>query len=1143
MRKNLLITPTAMILVSGAISLYAQDLSTGSLTGRVTGQDGRPLRGVNVTLNSPALLTPRQFTTDANGQFRAQMLMPGNYTITYVLNGYMTRRLTTYVAAGQTIRGDMQLRSQEVQTETVEIVASSSQQVDKTDTVTASVMSQQKLLELTGGASIGGLIAFIPGVTTGDGTQYKIRGSTNAGTKAMVDGGNVTNMAEGTLYGFRAPMVDAIESVAVIQSPLNARYGNTDGGLISYVLSKGSNQFKGSLRTSISRGQSWGTFNGTNFPNNRGEMTTYYPSHDNMSKSYDFFLSGPIWKDHITFSWTGAITPTTRSTFYQYQSTDLWVSGNGSSVNPSRYKVGTYYKNWDTGEVIRKAELMDASDPMNLIPYSSVSKNDTYTLFYQVTQNHQVEWSYHESYADRYNPTNYGMADMTTNPVFVYSGSGGNQRRWNLSYKGIIGSSGLFEARFGRSDQTWFNLQVDRRPKHAVRVLTMPSLTPFTGTDVGNPDNYYASGLIDSRLYRNDSVKNTASQSNGNYTFNATNEGPGDGALNEPINVNYQHILETSFGRHILDVGVQREKSSWYGANLYSAGVNAERLIISPGRISSTLTQREVINPAGTPLSEYRDKFIVFNMNFATFNSVDPYGANRFNKGTNQAEPRDLDVRLIDYNNGNGWEGGVNGIWPMLSEQYGGIYSSLYVQQMSYYLNDFWTINDHHSIMGGLRYDKYRVWHSDGDSDIYSYNMPTLRFEYKFDIFGDQRRVVNVSWGQFHNMAAVSPWGAFMTRGIRENIWNVGPTNGRPYLVDFDDIMNKDNYRVFRDTVSGGVNKVADGYKGLVNTEFTLGIRFNLENGGSLRATFVQRNNRNDYQYFFNGFVDNPNGGGKVLSRLLDNVDGIERSYKGLELEWDIPITGKTSFGGSYNFSRLMENGIGETNSPSKTALKSVYYDNYVNEQFDFPYWGYNPVRLQAAEHRFNGYINYDLTYGKVKSNAALRFYYNSSGPGTRSFGYIMGYPIIPGLTTNRAGEGQPTSQMGSSAGIPQSKTVFYNIHRTGNSIDDWSTNLTYNLELPVTNRVRWYMTVTCSNPFNHWRKSGWYAIEGWVNDGSIIPETIYRDNGSVFQPKQNPYDAGGMKSDNIQNSSAGLFAPNQRSGGRSLGLVTGLRF
>jgi hypothetical protein len=393
-------------------------------------------------------------------------------------------------------------------------------------------------------------------------------------------------------------------------------------------------------------------------------------------------------------------------------------------------------------------------------------------------------------------------------------------------------------------------------------------------------------------------------------------------------------------------------------------------------------------------------------------------------------------------------------------------------------------------------------------------------------------------------MAPVSSWSAFVEKGVREMIWNEGPTDGSPYLVEFDKIMDAGNYRTINDNLSGGTNEVASGYKGLISTELTIGVRLNLDNGGSIRAAYVNRSWANDYAYVYNGWKPNPNGDGTmVFSRLFRNFDNLERSYNSVELEWNVPVTQRVDFGGSYTFSRYMSNGTDEANQPQKSPDKSVYYWDYYDDIYsDTPGLGYNPLRLRDPEHRFNAWINYDLTYGKVRSNVALRFQYISATPATRGYNYVLGYPTVDGINNNLAGVGMPT--MPSGTGLNYYVFDYININRTAGP-DSWSTNLTYNLEVPVTNKVRWFATITSSNPFNHRAKSsGWYTTDNTFAQTAITPVDIYRPDGTRYREAANIYAVGGMYFVNgVQNSGANLFAPNQVVGGRSIGLQTGLRF
>jgi hypothetical protein len=376
---------------------------------------------------------------------------------------------------------------------------------------------------------------------------------------------------------------------------------------------------------------------------------------------------------------------------------------------------------------------------------------------------------------------------------------------------------------------------------------------------------------------------------------------------------------------------------------------------------------------------------------------------------------------------------------------------------------------------------------------------------------------------------------------VRERLWKQPGKgeDGKPYLVSFEEIMDLNNYPIIRsDTYRGEINEIDPSFKVSASAELTVGIRLNLENGGYLRAAFVTRTYDNQFSYEYNGWKDNPSGDGtQVYSRILRNNSYTERSYNSFELEWMVPVTRRLDFGGSWTFARLMRNDVAETNAPQKSADKTVHYINEYN-QYSYPHYGWNPVRLQDSEQRYATYINYDLDYGKVKSNVAFRFTYTTGSPATRSYGYQMGYPIVPGINDNPAGIGILSP---AGATLANNKTVYYNINRTG--MDSWSTNLTYNLEMPLVNKLRWFATITMSNPFNHAAKSGWYNIDGWVGSGNVVPETILRPDGTVMWAAVNPYAIGGMKSDNVQNTNANLFAPNQVVGGRSIGLTTGLRF
>ena len=78
----------ALILAISPSAVEAQQ--TGALVGKVVDSNGGVLPGATVTASSDVLPTPRVTTTGAQGEYRLPALLPGNYTVTFELQGMQT---------------------------------------------------------------------------------------------------------------------------------------------------------------------------------------------------------------------------------------------------------------------------------------------------------------------------------------------------------------------------------------------------------------------------------------------------------------------------------------------------------------------------------------------------------------------------------------------------------------------------------------------------------------------------------------------------------------------------------------------------------------------------------------------------------------------------------------------------------------------------------------------------------------------------------------------------------------------------------------------------------------------------------------------------------------------------------------------
>src|SRR5687768_8074055 len=116
----------------------------GTLTGRVTDQQGSAIPGVTVVTTNIQTGEIRTFVTDGNGQFLAPDLVPGRYNVRFELTGFSkSERTDVSVTLGRTFQLDTQL-SVGALTETVQVTGEASPLVDQRSTLIAHNVSAEE---------------------------------------------------------------------------------------------------------------------------------------------------------------------------------------------------------------------------------------------------------------------------------------------------------------------------------------------------------------------------------------------------------------------------------------------------------------------------------------------------------------------------------------------------------------------------------------------------------------------------------------------------------------------------------------------------------------------------------------------------------------------------------------------------------------------------------------------------------------------------------------------------------------------------------------------------------------------------------------------------------------------------------------
>jgi hypothetical protein len=1170
MRKNILVTPLMAVLAASAV--YGQDATTASMTGRVTDQDNRAVQGVKVIIASPALLRPRQAVTDANGSFRVQLLIGGQYTVTYSLDGYISRKMTLTLVAGATANASTKLQKIGVQGATVEITTESTNnmvQVDKTDTVTQTSFTSVRMEEM-GFRGLAAITQLTPGIEGNFNTNYNIRGSVARGNKLLQDGQMVNDALLGQVFDASgATNDDMIESIAVVQSPMNAKLGNTDGGLVSIVTKRGGNEFRGSLRCTGQRGNPsnmWTAAESAYYPNRLGvvgDLPTSTGGNDNLARTWEFTIMGPIVPNYLTFAYGGSIMPVNYISDLWWEKSDVETAWEWE---PARYaqdryrKLGTWYQNFNVpegqagyGDAIRRSELGELTGPNAKYYRHNQIVSNTFNFYLQIHPDHQLTYYYMERSDQK---TNHGQERLGYTDPMHYKDSLG--RAWNVSYKGVIGSAGLLEARYG-SSRSYRENPLGGGTSIALR--TYATLFPIDSNGAQNDvTNYHGSGIIDTAFNR----WGTQSYNSAYFLTKGLDTEGSDGSINQSTNLNYQHVLELK-GSHIIDIGFNRQY-----VDAPSAPQRARFFYNPVGQISTQLIDDDVISWFGNatlPAYTYAGKYIVYNMNTATVGSLEPQAVDRPN-----GLPGALaNVRLL-YDDPI-WIKNANPALPgAINTKFGGMIGSNSLPFMrlfsstvsenatgsvlsdtrSYYLNDMWTISDNHSVMIGVRADQFIL--SGDKGSLFQYTKMTPRFEYKYDVFGDQKHLFALSYGQFHQMAQLNLYIPFIDR-MWDNTetwgWGVSPNNhGHYYLVEESDLTNPNNYNVLMSQTNYGSqhNVIEDGFKPPTSTEMSLRYRRSFNNGGYLSVTYVNRSWSDLYDFYPNKVLNpdtgemiydiyrytsvSPQGATTTSNRLrtiMRNTKDFERTYNAVEMQWDFPLSSKVIFGGWYNYSRFMHNqsnlGSSSQRISGTDSVLLLQWPEHFDEMFGSrEAWA--PMLSQTSEFSMRYYFIINLTQGKARSNFTLNGTYWGSSYAYDRVRTRVGYPVVPPLNDFPAYGGGSTMN-----------DSFDVIRNTYTTTDGFSNDLAYNLTMPLVRNLSWFLNVNVYGLFNHRYKA--FAVPGGTSTTSYIPYPIQNSpQPGYVQPNADPWPNGYVKGSDVLNSYSG------RGGTlRSISMSTGLRF
>lgn len=310
MKKNLALYVVLILLGVGLLNgVHAQTSTVGSISGTVRDPQGAAIPGAEVVIVEETTGQTRTVRTDEDGDYSAQSLPVGRYSVTVSPQGFKkTVAPGVEVHVSDRVVVDLTLEVGQV-TETV-TVSDAANLVETESGKVSSLVSEKQVTELPlNGRNYAALVTLVPGLSApNEGGAFGTRGT---GLDSHVDvsvNGNQSNANMWTIDGVNNmdvgsnatllvfPSIDSIAEFRVERNSFSAEYGQAQGAVINLVTKGGGNDFHGNLFGFIRND----TLNANDWFSNRAGIPRAPLRYGNYGGNFN----GPIVKNRAFFFWS-----------------------------------------------------------------------------------------------------------------------------------------------------------------------------------------------------------------------------------------------------------------------------------------------------------------------------------------------------------------------------------------------------------------------------------------------------------------------------------------------------------------------------------------------------------------------------------------------------------------------------------------------------------------------------------------------------------------------------------------------------------------------------------------------------------------------------------------------------------------------
>ena len=274
----------------------AQDYTNLNATGRIQSTSGEPIEGASVTVTSNDQGFSRTVTTGRDGSFRVAAIPQGSYTFTITAPGFdsftdAAVNLTQAAAANQfTLSPEGSAAGGDI------VITAGRVQVADFDrnTVGATIAIGELATRVPVARDLTSVILLAPGTAAGDtafGNLPAVAGSSVSENAYYINGLNITEFRQG-LSPVTVPF-EFYNTVEVKNGSIPAEFGRFTGAFVNATTKSGGNEFHGGMLFN------WEPDDLRE--DNPDTIGNYNRTDVRDRKQANFYLSGPIIKDHLFF--------------------------------------------------------------------------------------------------------------------------------------------------------------------------------------------------------------------------------------------------------------------------------------------------------------------------------------------------------------------------------------------------------------------------------------------------------------------------------------------------------------------------------------------------------------------------------------------------------------------------------------------------------------------------------------------------------------------------------------------------------------------------------------------------------------------------------------------------------------------------